>query len=236
MHDKLNVLLAEDNKDERDILSSFISSIEKIGKVDSVCDGSEAINCISKKEYDLVILDLVMQNMDGIEVLKFINSSNFPSRPKTIMISAIGKSSVIAKAFDEGVDYYFKKSFNFENLKNVISDLYSENTLLENDTNIDSLLVKIGIPINRLGFKYIKSSLKLLNFENMNMNNIYRKISDIYSTSPECVESNIRHSISTAHTSRNKFYMKFFSDIEKRPKNSLFLNILNEFLNCGKIF
>ena len=223
------ILVIEDEKDLRDIICNFVSKIDGINIVDSASDGMQGINLIKSNNYDIIILDFIMQYLDGLEVLSFIKSLNINS--KTIMISAVGKSDIIQKAFDLGLDYYLKKSFNFQNLKNVIVDLLSNNK--NKFSNVYNLLMKIGIPVNLYGFNYINDILKIMyNNRDIKIEEIYRIIARNNSTSPECVEANIRNSILSAHKTCNEPYKKIFniSSEDKKPKNSVFLNILVQYL------
>ena len=223
------ILVIEDEKDLRNVICNFVSKIDKISTVDSASDGMEGINLIKSNDYDIIILDFVMQYLDGLEVLSFIKSLNIS--PKTIMISAVGKSDIIQKAFDLGLDYYLKKSFNFQNLKNVIIDLLSNGK--NKISNIYNLLMKIGVPVNVSGFDYINDMLKIMHSDReVKIAEMYRIIARNNSTSPKCVEANIRNSILLTHKNCNEFYRKIFdvSPDDKKPKNSVFLNILIRYL------
>lgn len=223
------VLVIEDEKEQRNIICEFVSKMDEVNSVDSADDGMQGINLIKSNHYDIIILDFIMQYLDGLEVLSFIKSLNINS--KTIMISAVGKSDIIQKAFDLGLDYYLKKSFNFQNLKNVIVSLLSSK---KNEfSNIYSLLMKIGIPVNLSGFNYINDTLKIMcKNRDIKSEEVYRIIARNNSTSPECVEANIRNAILSAHKNCTETYRKIFniSSSDKKPKNSIFLNILFRYL------
>ena len=223
------ILVIEDEKDQRNIICEFVSKMDEVNCVDSACDGMQGIKLIKSNRYDIIILDFIMQYLDGLEVLSFIQSLNINA--KTIMISAVGKSDIIQKAFDLGLDYYLKKSFNFQNLRNVIINLLSSR---KNEfSNIYSLLMKIGIPVNLSGFNYINDALKIM-YKNQDIKSeeIYRIIARNNLTSPDCVEANIRNSILSAHKNRTEMYKKIFniSSNDKKPKNSIFLNVLFRYL------
>ena len=225
---KLKVLIVEDNAYEREILQKFVYSLDIIKEVSAVCDGSQAIEYLKSNEYDLLILDFVMQNKDGLEVLEFINTRKQKNRPKTIMVSAVGKSEIIKKAFDSGLDYYFKKSFNFKHLERVINDLFKRKNNQSKDFQIDQILRKLGIPTNLIGLKYINQILRLLKSENLTISEAYREIAKTNNTSYGCVESNVRNAIKSAHRLYNNYYSKFFdiSKSDRRPKNSIFFHTI----------
>ena len=230
MCNKTKILIAEDNLCERKIISDFLSNLNKIYDIDFASNGEETISKISSKRYDLLILDFVMENKDGLEVLDFINKNSLKNSLKIIVISAIGKTEIIKKAFEKGADYYLKKSFNFEHLKNIINDLLDEN--IDENLETESFIIKkLGIPINLLGFKYICQVLKIIKNKNISISEAYRAVAKSSGTSNECVEINIRNAIKHAHKIQNNYYIKIFGESAKlkKPKNSVFLYTIADY-------
>ena len=225
---KLKILIAEDNIYEQEILRKFILSFDFVESVDSVSDGYQAIWRLSLNDYDLIIIDFVMQNLSGLDVLNFLNSHKIKNSPKKLMISAVRNPEVMNKAFNLGVDNYIKKSFNMNSLKKIIYEMFFGEDL--NYCNFKQMVLKLGIPINLLGFKYICEALEIMKSENLNINQIYNKISLNNLTSSMCVETNIRNAINFAHSSHNNFYSQFF-DLSKKPKNSVFLHTILSIMN-----
>ena len=225
---KLKILIAEDNIYEQEILRKFVLSFDFVESVDSVSEGYQANWRLSLNDYDLIIIDFVMQNLSGLDVLNFLNSHKIKNSPKKLMISAVRNSEVMNKAFNLGVDNYIKKSFNMNSLKKIIYEMFFGNDL--NYCNFKQMVLKLGIPINLLGFKYICEALEIMKSENLNINQIYNKISLNNLTSSMCVETNIRNAINFAHSSHNNFYSQFF-DLSKKPKNSVFLHTILSIMN-----
>lgn len=224
---KIKVLIADDNKFERQNLYEFLSSLEQIDSIDCACNGSETIKKILSKNYDLLILDFVMENTDGLEVLDFINKNKLKKLLKIIIVSAVGKAEIIKKAFEKGTDYYLKKSFNFEHLKNIIFDLFYKNNLKKLECE-NLIVTELGIPANLLGSRYICQILKIIKHENISISEAYRIVAKYNNTSDECVEINIRNAIKYAHKIQNNYYIKLFgnNNNNKKPKNSVFLHTI----------
>ena len=227
MYNKTKILIVEDNICECKIIFDFLSNLYKIGNIDIANNGDEAISKILSENYNLLILDFVMENKDGLEVLEFINKNKLKKSLKIIVISAIGKAEIIKKAFEKGADYYLKKSFNFEHLKNIIYNLL-DGDINKNLESESFIINKLGIPVNLLGFKYICQILKIIKNQNISISEAYRVIAKSNRTSDECVEINIRNAIKHAHKIKNDFYLKTFgkSIKLKKPKNSVFLHTL----------
>ena len=225
---KLKVLIAEDNIYEQEILKKFILSLDFVESADSVSDGYQAIWKLSLNNYNLIIIDFVMQNLNGLDILNFLKSNKIKNPPKKLMISAVRNPDVMNKAFSLGIDNYIKKSFNMSSLKNIIYEMFFG--IKSDYNNFRQIVSKLGVSVNLLGFKYICEALKIMQKENLNIKQVYHRISSNNLTSSTCVETNIRNAINFAHSVRNNFYSQFF-DLSKKPKNSIFLHTILNIIN-----
>ncbi|MBR0470399.1 MAG: response regulator, partial [Clostridia bacterium] len=87
MNNKISVLVADDNKELSDELCAHIQAESDMRLAAAAKDGEEAYALILETRPDVVILDLVMPKLDGIGVLKKLNASPLPKRPKIIVYS-----------------------------------------------------------------------------------------------------------------------------------------------------
>ena len=75
-------------------------------------DGVQALDIIKNQEPDVVLLDLIMPKLDGLEVMQQVNKDmSLKKRPAFIVISAIGKENITENAFNLGAMYYIMKPF-----------------------------------------------------------------------------------------------------------------------------
>ena len=86
-------------------------------------DGQEAIDTIEKEAIDLIILDIMMPNVDGYQVLKYIKSNKDLSSMKVIFLSAKNKQSDIEKGLSLGADKYLTKPFSTKKLVSDVKEL-----------------------------------------------------------------------------------------------------------------
>lgn len=103
------ILLVEDEPDAREIYLDILKSEGLTGV--GVGDGTEALETLEQGKYDLVLLDIIMPKMDGVETLGRIKQS--PDKygtPKVVMLSNIGGDIAIDKAMELGADGYMLKS------------------------------------------------------------------------------------------------------------------------------
>jgi len=129
---QIKILIVDDDKIIADILKDLISDEEK--SVDVCYDGSAAIERIQRTLYDLIIVDLVMPKVGGLEVLKCAKKSN----PDVIVIIITGYASLdtAIMAIREGAHDYIRKPCKLEEIKIVVENavdtirLYKENRYL----------------------------------------------------------------------------------------------------------
>ena len=103
------LLIAEDDFFIRDIYSKVFSLSGY--EVEVAVDGMDAFEKIKAKQYDMILLDIMMPRMTGIDVLKNVRSLNTPSKSTPIfIITNLGQQNVIEQAFKLGMDGYILKS------------------------------------------------------------------------------------------------------------------------------
>lgn len=109
----MKLLIVEDEEDMREALCY---GLKKRGyAVDSTGDGAEAAELCDINDYDLVVLDLNLPGMDGMDVLKHVESLERPI--KVLILSARSELSDKLAGLDGGASDYLTKPFHFEELE-----------------------------------------------------------------------------------------------------------------------
>lgn len=111
----INVLIVEDDPMVMDIHKRFISTVEGFKVVGEANNGSDALIILEEKDIDLVILDIFMPKLDGIETLKKIRESE--SDVDVILITAAQEGNIIKEVIRFGAFDYIIKPFKFERFK-----------------------------------------------------------------------------------------------------------------------
>ncbi len=128
---KSRILVVDDEESIREFLEIML---KKEGfEVSLAEDGARAKEMIQKKSYDMVISDLQMPNMNGIELLKFVKDS----APDTVfmMITAFGTTETAVEAMKMGAYDYITKPFKIDEVRlNINNALKSQNLEVENRT------------------------------------------------------------------------------------------------------
>ncbi|MFH1360703.1 MAG: response regulator [Candidatus Omnitrophota bacterium] len=107
---KEKILIVED---EKDIVKMLDYNLKKEGfRPLSVHDGEDAIDSASKEQPDLIILDLMLPGMDGLEVCKSLKNSNKTASIPIIMLTAKSQESDKVIGLELGADDYVTKPFS----------------------------------------------------------------------------------------------------------------------------
>lgn len=107
----IRILLIEDNTAIAEQLCSFLET-QKF-QVDYTSNGRQALNLISNNKYDVILLDLMLPDINGIDLCRRIKTSNDISVP-ILMLTARDSLSDKGEGFDAGADDYLTKPFELQ--------------------------------------------------------------------------------------------------------------------------
>ena len=105
-----NILIVDDIERNRKVLNKIIVALKHIPLLAE--DGLSALAQIEKLAPDLVLLDILMPEMDGYEVLECLKSSKDLRHIPVIMISAVDELESVVRCIEKGADDYLIKPFN----------------------------------------------------------------------------------------------------------------------------
>ena len=124
---KANILLVED---EENLHEALKLNLEMEGyEVTSAFDGSDALNKIANEYFDLIIMDIMLPEVDGISVTESIRVNN--NEVPILMLSARNSSEDRVLGLKKGADDYLTKPFNLEELLLRVSKLIDKNMRLK---------------------------------------------------------------------------------------------------------
>ena len=118
-------------EDEKQICDMVAKSLYAAGyEVDTCYDGKEALECILSENYDLIVLDLNLPGMDGMELLKELRKYN--DETKVLILSARGQIADKVEGLDAGANDYMEKPFHLQELEARIRSL-TRRKFVQND-------------------------------------------------------------------------------------------------------
>ena len=236
---KIRVLMIDDNVNLTNMMEEYFSDHKEIDIVMKAHDGGEGLNLILNKEgeYDLIILDLIMPNKDGIYVLDELRKRNLTKN--IIVATSYNAPEMIRKVSEYGVNYYILKPFELIDLENRILDVFqvvkggSINLYHNNlQISISKMLHELGMPSHIKGYQYIRDGIDMI-YNNPEIiggitKDLYPDIASKYDTTVSRVERAIRHAIEVSWNRGNWDFMEevfgHSVDIDKaKPTNSEFI-------------
>ena len=243
MENSKKILIANDNAEESKLISEKLTNEKNEFEIDIVSSGAKAIEKLESGHYDLLIVDLVLPEVDGFEVIE--RAKELSNETKIIVVSALASEIFIKKATSFGASYYMLKPLSIEVLEKRVKDiLFDYDTAKavakpefdkEIEEKITNIFITVGIPAHIKGYQFLREAIKL-SMENPDIINsitkkLYPSIAEKFETSASKVERAIRHAIEVAWT-RGKieninsiFGLTVYSNNEK-PTNGEFIALV----------
>lgn len=175
MKKKYNVLIVDDEFLARKLLSEYVSKIDYLNLVDTCSDATKAMEVLKNENVDILLLDIQMPDISGIEMLKMIDN-----KPAVILTTAYSEYAV--DAFALGVVDYLLKPFDYVRFVQAINKAVSFNMLeqpLETTQSNDYILVKADYKLYKVNFEdllYIEGQHEYVTFHT-----ISKRITALYS-------------------------------------------------------
>jgi DNA-binding NarL/FixJ family response regulator len=121
MAQKIQILIADDHGLMRQGLVSLLMAETGIEIIETVDSGESAVNVANEKNPDVVLMDIVMKGMSGIEATRWIKEQN----PKTriILVSSEVNKDFITSGIKAGIDGYLQKDSDRETLISAINSV-----------------------------------------------------------------------------------------------------------------
>jgi len=117
----LRVLIAEDNTVNQRLAMLLL---EKLGhRADVVDNGVEALEALERRRYDLVLMDVQMPEMDGLEATRRIHERWASERPRIVAVTAGAMSDERDRCLAAGMDHYLSKPIRMEELSAALGDI-----------------------------------------------------------------------------------------------------------------
>jgi len=123
----MKILLLEDDVILQEIIEEYL--IEQGYTVESYFDGEKALDAIGNHQYDLLLLDVNVPNIDGFEILSYLR--DIGNTTPAIYITSLASIDDLKKGFALGADDYLRKPFDLEELNTRILHIIKVHKLHE---------------------------------------------------------------------------------------------------------
>lgn len=244
MGNNLKVLLTgegtEFGKNCSNVLRTYGCDVSLIQK-----DGRAVLSKISGDNFDVVVMDAFMANLDALGVINQI--SDVASKPLIIIMSSTDNQRFEHEILSAGADYYFLKPLDINILAQRISQLSgwnkSEgNSLSTANTNdlqvtVSEIMHQIGVPAHIKGYQYLREAIVLSINDREMMSSVtkvlYPTVAKMYSTTASRVERAIRHAIEVAWDRGDvdvlsSYFGYTIQNTRGKPTNSEFIAMISD--------
>jgi len=118
-----HILIVEDSSTMRALLTSALEDLDAPVKVTEAESGFEALRQLPRNSYDLIVTDINMPDINGLELISFVrNNASYRTIP-LVIVSTEGSERDRDKGVELGADAYLVKPFEPEELRDVVREL-----------------------------------------------------------------------------------------------------------------
>lgn len=240
MEGPVKIAIADDNVEFCHLLVDYLKRYPRLEVVGVAHEGLRALKLIKETPVDVLLLDMIMPNMDGIGVLERLRYTDLPHRPKVIVFTAFGQEEMTRKAVRLGADYYILKPFDLATLAQRILETahvvepdssYPSLDIEEVERGVTEMVDRLRIPPTFKGYFYLREAIFLTVLEPAFITEVTKKlypcIADKYATTVKRVERAIRFAIETAWAKGEiELLNELFGPVDERkgrPTNASFI-------------
>ena len=256
METKIRILLADANPDFAKLLAETFAAEHDMELVGAAADGPEALSALQSLKPDLLLLDLVLPKLDGLEVLRRLPETG--CKCPVIILSGFMNSQVVADCAALGAAYFMPKPCDSASLLERVRQIGGAGAGSETLEGIDcrpaaqaqrreadlealvtEIIHEIGVPAHIKGYQYLREAI-ILTIKDMDIINavtkvLYPEVAKRFSTTPSRVERAIRHAIEVAWDRGDievlqKYFGYTVSNIKGKPTNSEFIAMIADSL------
>lgn len=255
METKTRILIADANSEFCTLLTEFISNEKDFEVLGSAGDGLEALALTAELKPDILIMDLQLSQLDGLELLRRLPDTK--AKCRVVVLSGFINQNVLADCASLGVDYFIPKPCDVSSLlvhlRRISSSGASSSSgdfiepVSRRDADLEAVVTdiihEIGVPAHIKGYQYLREAI-ILTINDMDMINavtkvLYPEVAKKFSTTPSRVERAIRHAIEVAWDRGDievlqKFFGYTVSNIKGKPTNSEFIAMIADSLTLRR--
>ena len=229
----MTLLIADSSEEFR---NSLIKALQGNYRIQCCRTGKEALELLRRETPDLLIMDLMLPELDGLTLLQTLSDSGI--RPTVLATTRLVNDYVISATTKLGVEYLMIKPCDIRAIVNRVRDLSSQKprpklSAPDSRTHISNLLVSLGINTKLRGYNYLREAILLMLANPMQSitKELYPGIARQFVCTPSQVERSIRNAIQQAWDRRNdNIWLQVFPCDETgsvpRPSNATFISHL----------
>ena len=180
MNKQISVVLADDSEDFVNSVKSYLDTVDGIHVAGTAYNGREAVEMVRDLKPDVLLLDMIMPQLDGLGVLQKLRNTPLEKKPVCMMLSGVSQSRSTQRAMELGSAYFMLKPFEMEALSERIFEFAGEAFPEQSapaiakpipaavpanaqprdlERVVTALIHDIGIPAHIKGYQFIRSAI-----------------------------------------------------------------------------
>lgn len=240
----IKVMIADDNRSLCRLFQELVEAHDDFELVGIAHTGLDAIDLIRREKPDVMVLDIIMPELDGIGVLEELQGESH--RPRVVVLTAFGQEKVTQQAASLGADYFLVKPFDVrvlvERIRQVAEDSPPSRRRIGGpqkskglDQEVTNIIHTVGIPAHIKGYTYLREAILMVISKNELLGSItkelYPAVASRHQTTPSRVERAIRHAIEVAWNRGNleviqALFGNTINQEKGKPTNSEFIAMI----------
>ena len=238
MNEQKQILIADGSEEFRRMLADMMEAEEDLLLAGQTGDGEELLRMVREQHPDVVVMDLLLTGMDGLEVLEQLGDI----RPRVLVLSAFANPSLAERVANAGADYCMLKpcrlSAVIERIRLLACGQEEEekaDDMRDLERRVTAIIHDIGVPAHIKGYQYLREAIGLA-VEDMDIINavtkvLYPAVAKKFGTTASRVERAIRHAIEVAWDrgdleTLQKYFGYTVSNAKGKPTNSEFIAMI----------
>ena len=261
METKTRILIADANSEFCTLISELIAAEKDLELVGTASDGIEALALTTELKPDVLLLELVLPKMDGIEVLRHMPQTG--AACQVVVLTGFYNSQIVAQCSANGAAYFMTKPCDspvlFNRIRQLVGtiadggpsigyDCKANSPAAKQEANLEAVVTdiihEIGVPAHIKGYQYLREAVKMVMEDPDLMGRItkelYPGIARRFGTTSSKVERAIRHAIEVAwNRGRSEALDEAFGrnvcSLDDKPTNGEFVSLCAERLRIKNI-
>lgn len=200
------VVIADASEEFRQMFADMIESETDLYLTGQTGDGEELLELISRTNPDVVVMDLLLTGMDGLEVMEKLGEK----KPRLLVLSSFSNSTLTEEVSARGGAYCMLKPCRMSTVLERVRQLASAQTAEEEqedaaralERRVTAIIHEIGVPAHIKGYQYLREAIILVVNDMDTINAVtkvlYPAVAKKFGTTASRVERAIRHAIEVA--------------------------------------
>lgn len=246
--DKQRIVVADPSDGYRRGLVQAIQAEGDILVVGDTGGGEELLTLVQQEHPDLVLMELNLEGMDGLDVLESLKTVEIGCKPKVLVISALLQDTITHLLSHLGVDYYLVKPCAPERICRRIRQLgggeQEGSVNISMERQVSTVLQAIGMPAHIQGYQFLRWAILAVISDPDLLRGVtkqlYPLVAKQHHSTPQRVERSIRHAINMAWLrgdldTIDRYFGNTISSQRGKPTNSEFIAMIADRLRLEQV-